>query len=117
MILFFLNITNGYCDSRNPNAWFVIYWAIMGAGLSDRHSEEMSGISNEIAQDVQTTSDRSDYVAASTAELTNNMLTLTGSFDEIVIGINILAMAVAEIEELTRLSGEIDRMSARFKLS
>jgi methyl-accepting chemotaxis protein len=151
------------------NAWFVIYWAIMGAGLSDPlkrtlevldqiktgdltprvelnfprndelgrvvaginavldrlsamvndikqsiaslpNSEELSGISNEIAQDVQTTSERSDQVAASTAELTNNMQTLTGSFEEITTGINMLATAV---EEISTTIGEITQNSEK----
>jgi methyl-accepting chemotaxis protein len=151
------------------NAWFVIYWAIMGAGLSDplkrtlevldqvktgdltprvvlnfprndelgrvvagintvldrlsamvadiKHSiaslpdsEELSCISNEIAQDVQITSDKSEQVAASTAELTNNMQTLTGSFDEIATGINMLASAV---EEISATIGEITQNSEK----
>jgi methyl-accepting chemotaxis protein len=151
------------------NVWFVIYWAIMGAGLSDPlkrtlevldqiktgdltprvelnfprndelgrvvaginavldrlsamvndikqsiaslpNSEELSGISNEIAQDVQTTSERSDQVAASTAELTNNMQTLTGSFEEITTGINMLATAV---EEISATIGEITQNSEK----
>ena len=151
------------------NVWFVIYWAIMGAGLSDplkrtlevldkvktgdltprvelnfsrndelgrvvagingvldrlsamvadiKHSiaslpdsEELSRISNEIVQDVQTTSDKSDRVAVSTAELTNNMQTLTGSFDEVATGINMLATAV---DEISATIGEITQNSEK----
>ena len=151
------------------NTWFVIYWAIMGAGLSDplkrtlevldqvktgdltprvdlnfprkdelgrvvaginavldrlsamvadiKHSiaslpdsDELTGISNEIIQDVQTTSDRSELVAASTTELTNNMQTLTGSFSEIANGINTLATAV---EEISATIGEITQNSEK----
>ena len=65
------------------------------ASLPD--SEKLIGISTEISQDVQTTSDRSELVVASSTELTNNMQTLTGSFDEIASGINMLATAVDEI--------------------
>ncbi len=78
------------------------------ASLPD--SEELSGISNEIAKDVQTTSDKSDLVAASTTELTNNMQTLTGSFDEIATGINMLATAV---EEISATIGEITQNSEK----
>jgi methyl-accepting chemotaxis protein len=151
------------------NVWFVIYWAIMGAGLSDplkrtlevldkvktgdltprvelnfsrndelgrvvagingvldrlsamvadiKHSiaslpdsEELGSISNAIAQDVQTTSDKSDQVAASTAELTNNMQTLSGSFDEVATGINMLATAV---DEISATIGEITQNSEK----
>jgi methyl-accepting chemotaxis protein len=151
------------------NAWFVIYWSIMGAGLSDPlkrtlevldqvktgdltprvnlnfprndelgrvvaginamldrlsamvadiknsisslpNSEELSGISNAITQDVQTTSDRSGLVAASTTELSKNMQTLTDSFNEISSGINMLATAV---EEISATIGEITQNSEK----